>query len=91
MSVLFDCLWWWRAEFGGKSNPYVESEQERTTTSSNTGLTEMPTATTGHQSMSALPELDAINEGTLPSLLLDASEIPDWNWEEFGDLDFNWC
>lgn len=26
MSVVYDCLWWWRTEFGGKQDPY-EDEQ----------------------------------------------------------------
>ncbi|KAG9242434.1 hypothetical protein BJ878DRAFT_170303 [Calycina marina] len=24
MGVVFDCFWWWRAEFGGQLNPYLE-------------------------------------------------------------------
>ena len=27
MSVAFDCFWWWRAEFGGLSNPYVHTAE----------------------------------------------------------------
>lgn len=24
MGVVFDCFWWWRAEFGGQINPYPD-------------------------------------------------------------------
>lgn len=24
MSIVFDCFWWWRQEFGGQKDPYVE-------------------------------------------------------------------
>lgn len=24
MGVVFDCFWWWRAEFGGQLNPYPD-------------------------------------------------------------------
>jgi hypothetical protein len=27
MSVVFDCLWWWRQEFGGSGNPYENRRQ----------------------------------------------------------------
>ena len=27
MSVAFDCFWWWRAEFGGLSNPYTNTAE----------------------------------------------------------------
>ena len=27
MSVAFDCFWWWRAEFGGLSNPYIPAAE----------------------------------------------------------------
>jgi len=25
MSIVFDCFWWWREEFGGQSSPYREA------------------------------------------------------------------
>lgn len=24
MSIVFDCFWWWRQEFGGQKDPYIE-------------------------------------------------------------------
>ncbi|EHK17250.1 uncharacterized protein TRIVIDRAFT_205851 [Trichoderma virens Gv29-8] len=32
MSTLFDCLWWWRQEFGGLGNPYEGRQQLRSET-----------------------------------------------------------
>ncbi|KAK4073101.1 transcriptional regulator family: Fungal Specific TF [Trichoderma aggressivum f. europaeum] len=32
MSILFDCLWWWRQEFGGLGNPYENRQQTRSET-----------------------------------------------------------
>ncbi|KAK5996400.1 Regulatory LEU3-like protein [Cladobotryum mycophilum] len=29
MSVMFDCLWWWRQEFGGLGNPYPEDSRQQ--------------------------------------------------------------
>lgn len=29
MSTLFDCLWWWRQEFGGLGNPYENRQQSK--------------------------------------------------------------
>jgi hypothetical protein len=90
MSVLFDALWWWRAEFGGKSNPYVESETERPRVLPSAGTTESAT-TLAQRELDVQPSMVSMNEPMLPNLFLDASELPDWNWEELGDLDFNWC
>ncbi|SPO07050.1 uncharacterized protein DNG_09744 [Cephalotrichum gorgonifer] len=28
MSVVFDCFWWWREEFGGQPSPYAEDANE---------------------------------------------------------------
>lgn len=28
MSVVFDCFWWWREEFGGQASPYREATAE---------------------------------------------------------------
>jgi transcriptional regulatory protein LEU3 len=88
MSVLFDCLWWWRAEFGGKCNPYIEPESDRVFVSSSTGT--MEAATIGQQSLHTPAALISTDQSTPPSQFLDASELPDWNWEELGDLDMNW-
>ncbi|CAK7234882.1 hypothetical protein SBRCBS47491_009099 [Sporothrix bragantina] len=30
MSVVFDCLWWWRQEFGGQGNPFTEESRMQT-------------------------------------------------------------
>lgn len=28
-SIVFDCLWWWRQEFGGSGNPYENKRQSK--------------------------------------------------------------
>lgn len=28
MSVVYDCLWWWRSEFGGQPDPYEETQSQ---------------------------------------------------------------
>ncbi|KAH8121896.1 hypothetical protein FP744_10002943 [Trichoderma asperellum] len=30
-SIVFDCLWWWRQEFGGSGNPYENKRQTQVT------------------------------------------------------------
>ncbi|KAL6903235.1 hypothetical protein GGI43DRAFT_401549 [Trichoderma evansii] len=32
-SIVFDCLWWWRQEFGGSGNPYENKRQTQVTSS----------------------------------------------------------
>lgn len=28
MSVVYDCLWWWRSEFGGQQDPYEDNDSQ---------------------------------------------------------------
>jgi hypothetical protein len=70
MSVYFDTVWWWRAEFGNRSNPYLENDDEQMTSSS------QPAMAYGIDSSSAL--------------MLADTDLPDWNWDELGDLGLNW-
>ena len=92
MSAFFDGLWWWRAEFGGKSNPYVEAESYETPVASpDQANPSQSVAEMGHPQSNQLLELSSNDPALLPNFILDASQIPDWNWEEFNDQDFNWC
>ena len=88
MSVLFDSHWWWRAEFGGQLNPYLEPENDQTA----------PSAVAAISSGSAIGQknhdssnVDSIIPTTFTNLLVEASEIPDFDWAELGDLGLNWC
>ncbi|KAM6484674.1 hypothetical protein HDV62DRAFT_356247 [Trichoderma sp. SZMC 28011] len=48
MSTLFDCLWWWRQEFGGLGNPYENRQQSRSETLvANEGVTSYALPATG--------------------------------------------
>ncbi|KAL7916132.1 hypothetical protein GGI35DRAFT_21864 [Trichoderma velutinum] len=90
LSVLFDSFWWWRAEFGGKSNPYVEQEPDRMPSSS-TGVGEPSTSALGTQMLDSTLDLALTTAQLSPSeFLADASDIPDWNWEGLGDVNWNW-
>ena len=71
MSVIFDCFWWWRAEFGGQSNPYPDQEDSRETHGAPPGLISAPLI-----SMPAFPEADI----TLPFIDGDDDLFPDWQW-----------
>ncbi|UKZ71198.1 uncharacterized protein TrAtP1_012159 [Trichoderma atroviride] len=51
-SVVFDCLWWWRQEFGGSGNPYENRRQPQVTSSmansNDISLEQRADATTGN-------------------------------------------
>lgn len=57
MSLVMDAHWWWRAEFGGKSNPYLESES----------------AEPGQATPANELDLDALDPALLPSWMDDAA------------------
>jgi len=89
MSVYFDCLWWWRTEFGGTWNPYIEPETNSTSNNPSTNTAGLSTSAMDHQNVNTGPDLTSINLASFPDLLADASEVPDWN---FGiDLDWNFA
>ncbi|PNP47018.1 hypothetical protein THARTR1_10523 [Trichoderma harzianum] len=56
MSTLFDCLWWWRQEFGGLGNPYENRQQTRSETLvGNEGVTSYALPETGDEN--AVPDI----------------------------------
>ena len=81
MSVIFDCFWWWRAEFGGQFFPYGEKDDQ-----------DLPTADSGEPLISPLPDLQSNGDESndpatyeLPSFDLefptdDLGAFPDWEW-----------
>lgn len=93
MSVLFDSFWWWRAEFGGKSNPYVESYRSPVASPAMRAAADPTAMEHDHQPAgnAAAGDIPHIDQSLLLNNFLDASHIPDWSWEEFGDQDLNWC
>jgi transcriptional regulatory protein LEU3 len=71
MSVIFDCFWWWRAEFGGQSNPYQDQGESREINDALHGRIGTPP-----MSMPAFSGADM----TLPFMDGDDSLFPDWQW-----------
>ncbi|CRG83339.1 hypothetical protein PISL3812_00690 [Talaromyces islandicus] len=79
MSLLFDCLWWWRAEFLGKTSPYLEHE-----TGPNSGVNTPMRQEKVDISTESL-RLDP--ESLVTS---DMALYPDfWDCEELGNLDWS--
>lgn len=77
MSLVMDAHWWWRAEFGGKSNPYLESDSaEPRQTANATPANELDL------------DLDALDPALLPSFLHDAASS--WNFDEMCDFGLEW-
>jgi hypothetical protein len=90
LSILYDSLWWWRAEFGGAgSNPFLENDR---------GVTEPSAHTIGNAAISTtiehIPNLsplavqasNASIEGMLDALPDMADwqlmRMTDWDWQE---------
>ena len=84
MSVFFDCLWWWRTEFGGTSNPYIEPDSIRAShlSSTETATESSNAATWLQRDPNTASELASTNLSlaALPNLLVDASDVLDWNF-----------
>jgi hypothetical protein len=90
LSILYDSLWWWRAEFGGAgSNPFLENDR---------GIMEPSAHTTGNAATSTMIEhmpnqsplggqaSNASIEGMLDALPDMADwqlmRMTDWDWQE---------
>ncbi|KAL7947515.1 hypothetical protein V8C42DRAFT_318000 [Trichoderma barbatum] len=72
MSILFDCLWWWRQEFGGLGNPYERRQQ----------IQPEPSIGNGNGVSYAQPETDDANA------LLDIRQSAPFADEQFVDFDW---
>jgi hypothetical protein len=90
LSVLYDSLWWWRAEFGGGGrNPYLDTERVAADTAAPlyTNLsTIMTTEPDNGQGPAVQPEEWGPTEVALDSLP-DVADwqlmgITDWDWQE---------
>ena len=83
MSVYFDIHWWWRAEFGGSPNPYLEPENYQAAP-----FSQEHTSTVDESMIDS-----RVNLTTNPGLPLNVpsdADLPNWNWDELGDLGLNW-
>ncbi|KAF7544936.1 hypothetical protein G7046_g9675 [Stylonectria norvegica] len=85
MSLPYDSHLWWRAEFGGKCNPYLESEGGQAVMLSD--IAAVPSgSTTGHQGSCGYSDSNTANVVMSQKIFTDASEIPDWKWQELGHM-----
>lgn len=83
MSLVLDTHWWWRAEFGGKTNPYLESETAKSQEPSRTN----PVLQENNDTVLE-PQPLAIDPSLLPSFLDDA--LPNWNMDDTADFGLEW-
>ncbi|KAH8660473.1 hypothetical protein BX600DRAFT_514078 [Xylariales sp. PMI_506] len=84
MSVMFDCLWWWRTEFGGKVHPYVELASKGTPSSmSGPRASLVPSAV----AVACIPEGEI---SLAPDPLFDPLQIPNWDIDRLLDASWNW-
>lgn len=82
MSVVLDAHWWWRAEFGGKTNPYLESENADAQESNQIN----PFMSTVNDAAVEEPTM-TIDPSLLPSFLDD--DMPNWNMD-MSDFGLGW-
>ena len=83
MSVFFDCLWWWRAEFGDRSNPYLDSEPDQLPARESASAV----AAVAPTDFDAVPDASFIPGMMLPMSGANIPDLPDWDWaglEEIG-------
>ncbi|CEJ94420.1 hypothetical protein VHEMI09955 [[Torrubiella] hemipterigena] len=83
MSLVLDTHWWWRAEFGGKTNPYLESETAKSQEPSRANPVLQENNDTALE-----PQPLAIDPSLLPSFLDDA--LPNWNMDDTADFGLEW-
>jgi hypothetical protein len=86
--VYFDSLWWWRAEFGGLSNPYDKTGNDQETGTTTAGTAASSILLTGTPNMDMLADLSSVDLSAFPDLLFDPSQVSTWPWE--GGLDWNY-
>lgn len=71
MSVVFDTLWWWRAEVEATPNPYTEADDNAQATTSTVPIE------TVYPSQGAVEDMDSYGYENMP--YVDATFM-DWNW-----------
>ncbi|KAK5677191.1 hypothetical protein LTS10_010380 [Elasticomyces elasticus] len=88
LSILYDSLWWWRAEFGGTgTNPYIQTDRTDGTTVSHAVaeiLSSTATEQLANQSRAVIP----FDGGAAQDMLADLPDIADW--QESGMADWDW-
>jgi len=73
MSVIFDTLWWWRAEFEATPNPYTDSESNADATATVPEETVYPPQQAGMDT-----NMESYGYQDMP--YMDPSFMSDWNW-----------
>ncbi|PTB36661.1 hypothetical protein M441DRAFT_62116 [Trichoderma asperellum CBS 433.97] len=76
-SIVFDCLWWWRQEFGGSGNPYENKRQTQVTSlmGNNNGIS-LEQRTADEAAGDANAALDAPQTATLAD-----EPFVDFDWD----------
>ncbi|KAJ9608332.1 hypothetical protein H2200_007320 [Cladophialophora chaetospira] len=82
MSVYFDLHWWWNAEFGGKSNPYLESKEEHQP--SNTADASAANAMAIENFVEGQEDMGLLDSESIQSTTF-FGDLPEWNWDELQD------
>ena len=85
MSVIFDCFWWWRAEFGGQSHPYIEPDPacRQPTLVNGVDRIHPSLASTEMQLSMGGPPVDV---SLLQTPLANNEVFPDWDWAAYLDF-----
>lgn len=89
MGVAYDCLWWWRQEFLGQSNPYSEesngNQAQAQAQSQRLSVANPQAVTSTHQpSTTQLPDFDTSDCGQLG--VDDDAFFSEWNWSTHAFL-----
>ena len=79
MSVVFDGLWWWRSEFGGTINPYVQPEPSKDLVPPAFAPTDTPISPRTNQFTT-----------TFDNSMIDLEQVPDWLLDVSGRVDWPW-
>ncbi|GKZ25185.1 hypothetical protein AbraIFM66951_001118 [Aspergillus brasiliensis] len=74
--VVFDCFWWWRAEFQGQTNPYADLPHGMNNNGISHGVLDMPGPSSMFDQSLAAP----LEEDRPINSEFTADMIPDWDW-----------
>ncbi|KIW80842.1 hypothetical protein Z517_03865 [Fonsecaea pedrosoi CBS 271.37] len=78
MGVVYDCLWYWRQEFLGQSNPYSEENSGNHAQSQRPLVTNTQALSSAHQATTQLSDFDTSGGAHLG--VDDDAFFSEWNW-----------
>ncbi|KAF2233648.1 hypothetical protein EV356DRAFT_200261 [Viridothelium virens] len=81
MSVIFDCFWWWRAEFGGQYFPYGDRDERELPSAEATEPAPSPALNwpSGGEELHD-PSSCQLSDLDLQFSAEDIEDFPDWEW-----------